>query len=167
MRSASTTGAPCVPTTARWLITPACADLRIGDDSMNMSRTEYSEQFDKERKARVAVSFHKYGSARNNFGEGRVDALATAERCLDAFKRDHNTEHLVDAANYLRCSAICTPCQASSSSRQTAAAASGLLEPLSIWNEEDTNENQTGSRSEDAHQSPPVGRWPGPLRRRR
>lgn len=62
---------------------------------------DYSEKFDKERKYRVEVSYHKYGSVRKNFGEGRVDALATAERCLDAFKKDHNTEHLVDAANYL------------------------------------------------------------------
>jgi histidinol dehydrogenase len=62
---------------------------------------EYSEQFDKERKARVQVSFYKYGPARDNFGSGRVDALATAERCIEAFKKDHNTEHLVDAANYL------------------------------------------------------------------
>ena len=62
---------------------------------------DYSEQFDKERKYRVGVSYHKYGSARKNFGEGRVDAIATAERCIEAFKRDHNTEHLVDAANYL------------------------------------------------------------------
>lgn len=62
---------------------------------------EYSEAFDKERKYRVEVSYHKYGPARKNFGEGRVDAIATAERCLDAFKKDHNTEHLVDAANYL------------------------------------------------------------------
>ena len=62
---------------------------------------DYSEQFDRERKYRVEVSYHKYGSARKNFGEGRVDAIATAERCLDAFKKDHNTEHLVDAANYL------------------------------------------------------------------
>ncbi len=63
--------------------------------------TEYSEQFDRERKARVEISFHKYGPARKNFAEGRVDALKTAELCLEAFKRDHNTEHLVDAANYL------------------------------------------------------------------
>lgn len=62
---------------------------------------DYSEQFDKERKYRVEVSYHKYGSARKNFGEGRVDAIATAERCIEAFKMDHNTEHLVDAANYL------------------------------------------------------------------
>ena len=61
----------------------------------------YSERFDKERKHRVEVSTYKYGPARDNFGSGRVDALATAERCLDAFKKDHNTEHLVDAANYL------------------------------------------------------------------
>lgn len=62
---------------------------------------DYSEQFDKERKYRVEVSSFKYGPARENFGSGRVDALATAERCIEAFKKDKNTEHLVDAANYL------------------------------------------------------------------
>lgn len=64
-------------------------------------RSEYSEQFDKERKHRIEVSYFKYGPARKNFAEGRVDAIATAELCLDAFKKDHNAEHLIDAANYL------------------------------------------------------------------
>ena len=64
-------------------------------------KSEYSEQFDKKRKARVEMSFYKYGSARDNYASGRVDAIATAERCIDAFKKDHNAEHLVDAANYL------------------------------------------------------------------
>ena len=62
---------------------------------------EYSEEFDKLRKNRVDVSYYKYGSARDNFGSGRVDALKTAELCIEAFKKDRNTEHLVDAANYL------------------------------------------------------------------
>lgn len=62
---------------------------------------EYSTEFDALRKNRVELSSIKYGPARKNFGEGRVDALATAERCIEAFKRDKNTEHLVDAANYL------------------------------------------------------------------
>lgn len=62
---------------------------------------DYSEEFDRLRRNRVAVSHYKYGPASKNFGEGRVDALATAELCIEAFKRDHNTEHLVDAANYL------------------------------------------------------------------
>lgn len=66
-----------------------------------MNKSEYSEEFDKLRKNRVEVSFYKYGSARDNFRDRRVDALATAEMCLEAFKKDHNTEHLVDAANYL------------------------------------------------------------------
>lgn len=66
-----------------------------------MLKSEYSEQFDKERKYRIEISYFKYGSARDNFGSGRVDALATAEKCLEAFKKDHNTEHLVDAANYM------------------------------------------------------------------
>lgn len=64
-------------------------------------KTEYSDDFDSKRKKCVAMSYFKYGSARDNFGAGRVDALATAERCIDAFKRDNNLEHLVDAANYL------------------------------------------------------------------
>ena len=64
-------------------------------------RSEYSEQFDKERKYRVEISYHKYGPARDNFAGGRVDAIKTAELCLNAFKKDGNTEHLVDAANYL------------------------------------------------------------------
>lgn len=68
---------------------------------MRMKSREYSEQFDKERKYRVEISFYKYGSARDNFGSGRVDAIATAEKCIEAFKKDKNTEHLVDAANYL------------------------------------------------------------------
>lgn len=51
---------------------------------------DYSEEFDRLRRNRVAVSYHKYGPASKNFGEGRVDALATAELCLEAFKRDHN-----------------------------------------------------------------------------
>ena len=62
---------------------------------------DYSLEFDRHRQNRVEVSAHKYGPARKNFGEGRVDALKTAELCLDAFKKDGNTEHLVDAANYL------------------------------------------------------------------
>lgn len=64
-------------------------------------KREYSEQFDKERKYRVEISYHKYGPARDNFAGGRVDAIKTAELCLDAFKKDGNTEHLIDAANYL------------------------------------------------------------------
>lgn len=62
---------------------------------------EYCEQFDKLRKNRVEVAYYKYGPARENFGSGRVDALATAELCLEAFKKDKNLEHLADAANYL------------------------------------------------------------------
>lgn len=64
-------------------------------------KQEYSEKFDNLRKNRVKMSFYKYGSARDNFGGGRVDALKTAEMCLEAFKKDGNTEHLVDAANYM------------------------------------------------------------------
>lgn len=61
----------------------------------------YSEEFDQLRKNRVEVSTHKYGPSKKNFGEGRVDAVKTAELCIAKFQKTHNTEYLVDAANYL------------------------------------------------------------------
>lgn len=64
-------------------------------------KKEYSMEFDKERQHRVEVSYYKYRPAGDNFGGGRVDAIASAEMCIEAFKKDKNTEHLVDAANYL------------------------------------------------------------------
>lgn len=75
----------------------------VDQTDMNDGRIafEYSAEFDKMRRDRVIASFYKYGPARKNFGEGRVDALATAKRCLDAFEKYHNLEHLLDAANYL------------------------------------------------------------------
>lgn len=63
-------------------------------------KSEYSEEFDKLRKNRVEVSYYKYGSARKNFGEGRVDAIGSLELCLEKFKKTGNTEYLVDVANY-------------------------------------------------------------------
>ncbi len=68
---------------------------------IDILKNEYSEEFDRLRKNRVVASYYKYGPARQNYGGGRVDAIKTAELCLDAFKKDGNTEHLVDAANYL------------------------------------------------------------------
>ena len=62
--------------------------------------SEYSEEFDKLRKNRMEVSFFKYGSARDNYGSGRVDAIKTLELCVEKFKKTGNTEYLVDAANY-------------------------------------------------------------------
>lgn len=62
---------------------------------------DYSEEFDQLRKNRCMVAYFKYGPASKNFGEGRVDAIETAKLCIEAFEKDHNTEHLVDAANYL------------------------------------------------------------------
>ena len=38
---------------------------------------EYSDEFDRLRKNRVAVSYHKYGPAQKNFGEGRVGTVGT------------------------------------------------------------------------------------------
>lgn len=61
---------------------------------------EYSEEFDKLRKNRVYVSYYKYGAAKDNFGEGRVDAIGSLELCLEKFKKTGNTEYLLDVANY-------------------------------------------------------------------
>lgn len=55
---------------------------------------EYNEEFDRLRRNRVQVSYHKYGPAAKNFGEGRVDAYLTALRCLDAFERNQPKAYL-------------------------------------------------------------------------
>ena len=67
---------------------------------MNWS-DEYSEEFDRLRENRVKTSFHKYGTAKVNFGEGLVDALESTNLCVEKYKSTGNTEYLCDAANYL------------------------------------------------------------------
>ena len=71
------------------------------DKHNSVLSSEFSDAFVNEMKHRVEISYHKYGPARKNFAEGRVDAIKTAKMCLDAFEKDKNTEHLIDAANYL------------------------------------------------------------------
>ncbi len=61
---------------------------------------EYSDMFDDKRKNRVKTSFHKYGSAAENFGKGFVDAIGSLEKCLEKYKETGNTEYLCDLANY-------------------------------------------------------------------
>lgn len=63
--------------------------------------SDYNENFDKLRKNRVEVSSYKYGSAKKNFASGNVQALPTAQLCIDKYKETGNTEYLCDAANYL------------------------------------------------------------------
>lgn len=63
-------------------------------------KKEYSTEFDKLRQNRVRQSYYKYGPARKNFAEGRVDAIGTLELCLEKFKKTGNTEYLCDVANY-------------------------------------------------------------------
>ena len=73
-------------------------DKRVTDEILEAN---YSYEFDKIRQNMVIVSSFKYGKARDNFASGRVDAIKTAELCIEAFKKDKNLEHLADAANYL------------------------------------------------------------------
>ena len=68
--------------------------------ALNMSK-EYSEQFDKLRKNRVAVSYHKYGPAKTNFGDKLVNAIKSHDLCIEKYEETGNTEYLLDAANYL------------------------------------------------------------------
>ena len=64
-------------------------------------KQEYSDRFDELRKNRVAVSYHKYGSAKKNFKTGNVQAIPTMSLCIEEYNRTGNTEYLLDAANYL------------------------------------------------------------------
>ena len=71
------------------------------NDKDPIIQQDYCLEFDQIRKKMVITAHYKYGSARDNFNSGRVDALETAQRCIDAFRKDGNLEHLCDAANYL------------------------------------------------------------------
>ncbi len=52
-------------------------------------------------KAELNQSYYKYGEARKNYGDARVDALGTLDNCLIKFNKTKNTEYLHDAINYL------------------------------------------------------------------
>ena len=71
------------------------------NDLRDILDREYDSEVDEKRKKLVLQSYYKYGSARDNFGSGRVDALGSAELCIDKFKKTHNAEYLLDAMNYL------------------------------------------------------------------
>ncbi len=62
---------------------------------------EYSDKFDELRQNRVAVSFHKYETAADNFGMKLVNAIESHDLCIKKYQQTGNTEYLCDAANYL------------------------------------------------------------------
>lgn len=68
-------------------------------DKLDMSK-EYSDEFDKLRKNRVATSFYKYGSAKDNFLTGNVQAIPTLELCLNKYKETGNLDYILDLCNY-------------------------------------------------------------------
>ena len=81
---------------------------------MDILDKEYSKKFDELRKNRVEVSYHKYGPAKINFGDKLVNALDSANMCIEKYRATGNTEYLCDAANLslaacLSCSSCC-PC---------------------------------------------------------
>lgn len=62
---------------------------------------EYSDQFDELRQNRCEISFYKYGTAKDNFGEKLVNAIESHDMCIKKYLKTGNTEYLCDAANYL------------------------------------------------------------------
>ena len=63
--------------------------------------SEYSDKFDELRQNRAEMSFYKYGTAKDNFGEKLVNALESHDLCIKKYLETKNTEYLCDAANYL------------------------------------------------------------------
>ena len=63
-------------------------------------KTEYSERFDKIRKAMVCTSFYKYGPIKENSTSKCVDIIGSLEIRLEAYKKTGNTEYLADIANF-------------------------------------------------------------------
>lgn len=61
-------------------------------------------------KAELNQSYYKYGEARKNYGDARVDALGTLDNCLIKFNKTHNTEYLHDAI-YTYYYVLCSLCR--------------------------------------------------------
>ena len=61
--------------------------------------TEFSDQFTEGMKNRMAVSYYKYGPVAEAY-PGKVSALASLEQRLRMYAATHNTEYLMDAANF-------------------------------------------------------------------
>lgn len=68
--------------------------------------TEYSKVFLQGMLNRMTVSFHKYGAVADAYPE-KVSAVSTARGAMEMYARDGNTEHLMDAANYLMIEFMC------------------------------------------------------------
>lgn len=60
---------------------------------------DFSEEFVKLMKNRMATSYHKYGSWKSN--RATVDCLANVQARIKVYQETGNTEGLVDAANFL------------------------------------------------------------------
>lgn len=54
-------------------------------------KDEYSEEFDKLRKNRIEVSYHKYGTAKDNFGQHLVNAIESHDLCIKKYQETGNT----------------------------------------------------------------------------
>lgn len=65
----------------------------------NIMETEWSDEFIKLQKNRIATAYFRYGSAKEN--SGLINRLESAARRIQKYKETGNTEWLVDAANNL------------------------------------------------------------------
>ncbi len=61
--------------------------------------TEFSDEFIKNMKNRMLVSYYKYGPIKGGYPH-RVDAIASLQLRLQKHQETGNTEYLIDAANF-------------------------------------------------------------------
>ena len=66
---------------------------------MQIPATEFSEEFVRAMRDRMAVSYCKYGPVRDAY-PSKVNALESLQKRLDKYHETGNTEWLIDAANF-------------------------------------------------------------------
>ncbi len=66
---------------------------------MTVPDTEFNQKFVDAMKARMAVSYYKYGPVAQGYPH-RVDALASLAQRLECYRQTGNAEYLMDAANF-------------------------------------------------------------------
>jgi hypothetical protein len=63
-----------------------------------LNENDFSPIFAKQMEARMRTSLHKYGRVKDS--RATVDFIKSLEERLEMYKQTHNTENLIDVANF-------------------------------------------------------------------
>jgi hypothetical protein len=78
---------------------PTYRPIQPSEEIVHILESEFSDRFVEGMRARMVVSYFKYGPVADGY-PGRVDALASLETRLRRYRETGNAEWLMDVANF-------------------------------------------------------------------